>query len=282
MKEILCDFSRVRARNAQHVQFATDVVAAISQEVAQTRGFASQYSTFSKAVANEQECFQPNRGYLETSEIVTADTARDRLFYFYKQVVQAYADYHPDTAKQKAGEKLAFVFRELGTRVAETDYASETALLTDLVGRLRQAPNAAALTAIGLESAPDDLEAANEAFNAIYLKRAAEERDRAQAWKMKDLRRVTDDAYNELAKAVNALFAVNELVTKDEETRTALTAVIDDVNAIAIRLKKTIGQGTSGLQPGDGGTGGDGDGESPDPILPGDGDGDGESPDPIV
>lgn len=281
MKEILFDFSRVRARNAQHVQFATDVVASISQEVAKSRGFASQYATFTKAVADEQECFQPNKGYLETSEIVAVDMARDRLFYFYKQVIQAYADYHPDDAKQKAGATLAFVFREAG-KVADADYASETALLTDLVGRLRQAPNVAALTAIGLESAPDDLEAANEAFNAIYLKRAAEERDRAQAWKMKDLRRVTDDAYNELAKAVNALFAVNELVTKDEETRTALTAVIDDVNAIAIRLKKTIGQGTSGLKPGDSGTGGDGDGESPDPILPGDGDGDGESPDPIV
>ena len=281
MKELLYDFSRRNARNAQHVQFATDVVASISQEVAQSRGFASQYATFTKAVADEQECFQPNKGYLETSEIAAADMARDRLFYFYKQVIQAYADYHPDDAKQKAGAALAFVFREAG-KVADADYASETALLTDLVGRLRQAPNTAALTAIGLESAPDDLEAANEAFNAIYLKRAAEERDRAQAWKMKDLRRVTDDAYNELAKAVNALFAVNELVTKDEETRTALTAVIDDVNAIAIRLKKTIGQGTSGVQPGDGGTGGGDDGESPDPILPGEGDGDGESPDPIV
>ena len=281
MNEILYDFSRAKARNAQHVQFATDILVAVSQEVAQAHGFASQHAAFAKAVANEQECFQPNKSYLETSEIVAADSARDRLFYFYKQVVQAYADYHPDVEKQKAGEVLAYLFHEAG-RVAYADYASETALLTDLVERLRQTPNTAALEAIGLESAPDDLEAANEAFNAIYLKRAAEERDRAQAWKMKDLRRVTDDAYNELAKTVNALFAVNELVTKDEETRTALTAVIDDVNAIAIRLKKTIGQGTSGVKPDDGGTGGGDDGESPDPILPGGGGDDGESPDPIV
>lgn len=281
MKEILYDLSRARARNAQHVQFATDVVAAISQEVAEARGFASQYATFTKAVANEQQCFQPNRGYLETSEIVAADTARDRLFYFYKQVVQAYADYHPDDVKQKAGEALAFVFRELGSRVAETDYASETALLTDLVERLRQSSNASALAAIGMEDAPDDLETANEAFNTIYLKRSAEERDRAQAWKMKDLRRVTDDAFNELAKTINALYAVNELVTKDEEARAALAKVIDDVNAIVVRLKKTIG-GTSGVKPGGDSTGGSDDGEAPDPVIPGGGDGEGESPDPIV
>ena len=280
MKEILYDFSRVRARNAQHVQFATDVVAAISQEVAQARGFASQYATFAKAVADEQECFQPNRGYLETSEIVAADTARDRLFYFYKQVVQAYADYHPDDVKQKAGASLAFAFREAG-KVADADYASETALLTDLVERLRQSSNASALAAIGMEDAPDDLEAANEAFNTIYLKRSAEERDRAQAWKMKDLRRVTDDAFNELAKTINALYAVNELVTKDEEARAALAKVIDDVNAIVVRLKKTIG-GTAGVKPGGDSTGGSDDGEAPDPVIPGGGDGDGESPDPIV
>lgn len=281
MKEILYDLSRARARNAQHVQFATDVVAAISQEVAEARGFASQYATFTKAVANEQQCFQPNKGYLETSEIVAADTARDRLFYFYKQVVQAYADYHPDSAKQKAGEALTFVFRELGSRVAEMDYASETALLTDLVERLRQSSNASALAAIGMEDAADDLEAANEAFNTIYLKRSAEELNRAQAWKMKDLRRVTDDAFNELAKTINALYAVNELVTKDEEARAALAKVIDDVNAIVVRLKKTIG-GTSGVKPGGDSTGGSDDGEAPDPVIPGGGDGEGESPDPIV
>ena len=280
MNEIFYDFSRAKARNAQHVQFATDVVAAISQEVAEARGFASQYAIFVKAAANEQECFQPNKSYLETSEIVAADTARDRLFYFYKQVVQAYADYHPDSAKQKAGETLTYLFHEAG-RVAHADYASETALLTDLVERLRQSSNASALAVIGMEDAPDDLEAANEAFNTIYLKRSAEERDRAQAWKMKDLRRVTDDAFNELAKTINALYAVNELVTKDEEARAAFAKVIDDVNAIVVRLKKTIG-GTSGVKPGGGSTGGSDDGEAPDPVIPGGGDGDGESPDPIV
>ena len=63
---------------------------------------------------------------------------------------------------------------------------------------------------------------------------------------MKTLRPVTDDAFNALAKAINALYAVNEMVTDDADVRTALGKVIDDVNAIVIRLKKTIGQSTSG------------------------------------
>ncbi len=273
MKEIIYDFSRQNARNAQHTQFATDALAAIPQDVAEARGFAAQRAAFAAAVANELECFQPDKGYLETSEIAAADRARDQLFYFYKQVIQAYADFQPDADKQKAGSTLAFAFREAG-RVAEVDYASETALLTDLVEKLRQEPNVTALAAIGLADAPDELEAANTAFNTIYLKRSAAERDRAQSWSMKTLRPVTDDAFNVLAKAINALYAVNEMVTDDADVRTALGKVIDDVNAIVIRLKKTIGQSTSGT-PSDGSTDPE---PTPEPEPGGDDEGEGGSP----
>ena len=278
MKEIIYDFSRQNARNAQHTQFATDALAAIPQDVAEAQGFAAQRAAFAAAVANELECFQPDKAYLETPEIAAADRARDQLFYFYKQVIQAYADFQPDADKRKAGSTLAFAFREAG-RVAEVDYASETALLTDLVEKLRQEPYVAALAAIGLADAPDELEAANTAFNTIYLKRSAAERDRAQSWSMKTLRPVTDDAFNALAKAINALYAVNEMVTDDADVRTALGKVIDDVNAIVIRLKKTIGQSTSGT-PSDGSSTGTDPEPTPEPE-PGGGDDEGEGGSPL-
>lgn len=276
MKEIIYDFSRRNARNAQHAQFATDALAAIPQDVAEARGFAAQRAAFAAAVANELECFQPDKGYLETSEIVVADQARDKLFLFYKQIIQAYADYQPDADKQKAGSTLAFAFREAGD-VPRLDYASETSTLTDLVEKLRQEPYVAALAAIGLADAPDELEAANTAFNTIYLKRSAAERDRAQSWSMKTLRPVTDDAFNALAKAINALYAVNEMVTDDADVRTALGKVIDDVNAIVIRLKKTIGQSTSGTSSDGSSTGTDPE-PTPEPEPGGGDEGEGGSP----
>ena len=283
MKENVYDFSRSKARNAQHVQFVTDLLAAIPQEVAEARGFAAQRTAFAAAAANELECFRPDKAYLETPEIVTADTARDQIFYFYKQVSQAYADYHPDADKRKAGETVALAFREV-KGAAAFDYASETATLTDLVEKLRSEPYASALTTVGMESAPDEIEEANEAFNTVYLKRSAEERDRAQSWSMKALRPVTDEAFNALAKAINALYAVNEMVTGDEEAGVALGKVMDDVNAIVVRLKKTMNQGAAGIKPGEGSSQPGEGGEAPDPILPGGGDEeeDEESPDPIV
>ena len=95
-----------------------------------------------------------------------------------------------------------------------------------------------------MSDAPTVIAEANDAFNAVYLKRSAEERDRKLGATMKTLRPVTDDAFNELAKAINALYAANELVTKDAEKSAALEKVIDDVN-IVVRFRKTISTASS-------------------------------------
>ena len=163
---------------------------------------------------------------------------------FYKQLAQAYANYCPDADKQQAGATVAFAFHEAG-KASELDYASETAVLSDLVAKLGEDPYAAALAEIGLSDAPTVIAEVNDAFNAVYLKRSAEERDRKLGATMKTLRPVSDEAFNELAKAVNALYAANELVTKDPEKSTALEKVIDDVNAVVVRFRKTISTASS-------------------------------------
>ena len=249
MKGILYDFSRHNARNAQHAQFVTNILDAVPRDVAEAQGFATQRVAFAEAVDNELRYFHSEKAYLDTPQIVAANQKRDRAFYFYKQIILAHAAYQSDAGLKKAGATLAFAFRGVG-RLTNIDYSSKTSILTDLIGKLREEPYVTALGAIGLADAPDALEEANTAFNTIYLKRAATERDRAQSWSMKTLRPITDDAFNSLAKAINALYAVNEMVTGDAGVREALDKVIDDVNAIVIRLKKTIGQSASGTPDG--------------------------------
>ena len=177
MKEIIYQFSKHNARNAQHVQFATDVLNAVPEETATAQGFASQRAVLATAAADELDCFQPDKAYLGTPEIESTDRRRDTVFLFYKAIANAYADYCPDADKQQAGATVAFAFREAG-KASELDYASETAVLSDLVGKLGEDPYAAALAEIGLSDAPTVIAEANDAFNAVYLKRSAEERDR--------------------------------------------------------------------------------------------------------
>lgn len=244
MKEINYEFSRQNARNNQHVNFATNALAAFPEEVATAQGFAELRTAFATAVDDEVLCFQPDKSYMDTPEVEETDLTRDSTFMFYKHIALAYADYCPDAEKRAHGKTLAFAFDNEGD-VVRAEYTGETAMLADLADKLRQEPYAAALAALGIDDAPDQIEAANDAFNLVYMRRAAEMEGRATSFNMKALRPRTDDAFNELAKAVNALYAVNELVTKDEAKREALGKVIDDVNVVVYSLRRVIGGSTT-------------------------------------
>ena len=62
---------------------------------------------------------------------------------------------------------------------------------------------------------------------------------------MRSLRPKTDEAFNALIEAINVLYAANEMVAKDEQTRTDLTKVINDVNDVMISFRRSIGSGSS-------------------------------------
>jgi hypothetical protein len=86
-----------------------------------------------------------------------------------------------------------------------------------------------------------------------------------------------------IVEAINALYVVNELVTKSATTETRLGEVIDKVNSFVIQMQETLarrGAGSPIERPGGEGSGDDG-GETPDPTLPGGGDY-GEAPDPFL
>ena len=252
--------SKSKAKNAQHAQFVTDILAAIPKAIAEQYGFHLQYSAFALAGNNELLCFQPDRAYLDTPDVAEADDFRDDLFYFYKKLAQIYVDFYPDEEKKKAARTVAFAFD--GAQVAaEADYSSETSLLTDLVEKLRTEPYASALTTLGIEEAPDEIEAANQAFHEIFKKRSTEVRERALSMNMRSLRPKTDEAFNALIEAINVLYAANEMVAKDEQTRTDLTKVINDVNDVMISFRRSIGSGSSS-------SGGDEPTPEPTPVTP--------------
>ena len=244
MDEIITSISADRSKNAQHAQFAEDSLRAIPEEMATKHGFTAQWTAYSNAVSDELACFQGSRAYFDTPDVVESDTAREDTYMFHKTRAKAYADYCPDPAKRKSGKTVMFIFDAAGD-VLHADYSSETGILADVAEKLREEPYLSALADIDMEEAPGEIEAANEAFRKVYNKRSAEERDRELSFNMKTLRPVTDAAFAELAKTINALYLVNEVVTKDEETRTELKAIIDDVNAIVVRFRKVIGGNSS-------------------------------------
>ena len=261
--EIQLNYPRTRAKNARHVQFVTDLRKAVPQEMATKYGFTPQWTAVDSATSNEMAGFKAEKGYLKTVQVETADKKRDCTFKLYRGIALLYEAYGVTEEERQAGQTLAFAFREAGD-VTVSEYGSETAEIADLVEKFRTEPYVSALATIGLEGAPDALEAANEEFNTIYLERNEEERDRAFATNMKSLRTASDTAIETLFKTINALYAVNELVAKDEETRTDLGKIINDVNTLIVRFRKTVsGSSSSGDT-----EGGDEPTPEPEPVTP--------------
>ena len=244
--------SRTRAKHAQHVQLATDMKGTTTQEVATEQGFGPQWSNFIACADAEIATFKPEKKLATTEQVVSEDRNRDDATYLYKIIAKAYADYSADPEKKQAGKDISYAFEQAGD-IANMDYASQTATTSDLVAQLRKEPCLSALEKLNISEAPDELEAANEAFNEVYKNRSTVERQRAKR-DMAAVRKATDAAMDELIKAINALYLVNEMVTKDESKREVLQKIIDQMNDLLFRFNKTVNGGSSSAAAGDGST----------------------------
>ena len=244
MNEIDYDFSKLHAKNAQHVQWVTDSLAVITDEVAEAQGFGTPWTNFKAKAEVEISYFKPDRTLLDTEDIVTVDSERDSVVSLRRALVKSFYELSLDADIKNAARIVKHAFDEAGD-VTRLDYASETSTLTDLIARLRTEPYLSALETLNMSGIPDELEAANKKFNDLYLKRSKEERVRSSA-DMKLLRKDTDAAFDAMAKAINAFYLVNELTTQDASKRETLQEIIDKLNDILYRFRKTISGSAAG------------------------------------
>ena len=270
MKEINLKFDLSRARNAEHYQLHSDMLAAISSDFATAQGIGFLRDTYQSVFAIENDCYLQNHSYKDTPAVEASDRKRDDLFRYVAQTIST-GKLCPIEAKRTAAETLDYVLSPY--RNAPTlNYASNTAAVSDFVQKIRLPEYADAVTALALKEAIDALDTANREFNTLYTGRSSESLARATSETMKTIRPKTDAAYRELASAINALYQVNTLVTKDSEKEKTLGAVIDRVNSIIIQLQQTLSRAgvgaKSNFKPGDDkpSSGQTGDSESPDEI----------------
>ena len=239
MEEIRYSFSRYNARIALHVQFLTDTLEKVPADKAEELGFAEPRANFANHANLEIARFKFDAAYADTPDVVKTDKNRDDSVQFNRFIAHTYATYCTDPDLRAAGETVSILFETTGN-IIYLPYAEETSTITQLTNKLREEPYVSALAKIGLENAPDEMDAFNKEFNDIYFKRSTENRDRAYATPTKTLRQNSDAAFDELAKAINAMYVVNELVTKDESKREALKQIIDDVNALIVRFQMNM------------------------------------------
>lgn len=149
------------------------------------------------------------------------------------------------------------------------EYSKQTAEGRGMIATLRLAENAAAVTALGLDDEVDAFEEANEAFDALFVRKAAEESERMDV-KDLDSTQVVNDAntlYAQITQIVNAY----AIVSPTDE----INAFIRDVNGFVGVFARIASGGTSGgtattePEPTPGEEGGETPGgEEPDPETP--------------
>ena len=129
------------------------------------------------------------------------------------------------------------------------NYSSNTAAVRDFIQKIRESQYTAAITTLGLNDAITALDDANTAFNTLYSSRSTEVLSRSTSESMKTIRPKVDAAYRELSSAINALYQVNTLVTKDSKKEQTIGTVIDNVNALIIQLQQTLSRAGVGAKP---------------------------------
>lgn len=235
------------ARNAEHFQYHTDILHVVPVDFATAQKIEPQRQAYADLFRTEDDAYMQNQAYENTKEIEAADRKRDDYFLYLAQTIDTNV-YCPIAIKKAAAQALKYALSPY--RGANTKpLAENTALITNFVQDLQKPANAAHVTTLGLTEAVAELKTANEAFNALYAGRSDEKLVRAGSETMKTVRPKVDEAYRALCSAINALYQVNELVTRNESSRTALGGVIDAINAITLQLQQTLSRRGAGGKP---------------------------------
>lgn len=272
MKEINLKFDLTRPRNAEHYQLHSDMLRVISADFASRQGIASLREKYQALFNAENDCYLQNRTYQNTAEIEAADKKRDEIFLYISQTITT-GKLCPIEIKRKAAIQLDYVLSPYRD-APRLNYASNTAAVTDFVEKISEPQYKEALTTLSLAECVTALDEANLLFLALYAGRSSEVLSRSTTENMKMIRPKVDTAYREIASAINALYQVNALITKDNAKEQAVGAVIDQANALIIQLQKTLSKAGVGAKP----TFKPGDGNTPSASEPGS---DSESPDEI-
>ena len=246
MKTVL-NLSFRRALNAGHIQVHGDLLNAISTEQAERLGVQELRDNYAALYQQEKEIYLYNRSLKDTPQIEELHRARIGQFMHIETTIDNELK-SPEASMMEASKELVF---ELNVyRVCKRmRYADTTGALTDFIERMREADCAPHVETLRLTASLNQLERYNQEFNALYLQRSRCRLERGTALTMSKIRPSVDQAFKDLASALNALYQTNALIEKSTEKEQLLAAIIDEMNAIIYQLQLTLSRVSAGPKP---------------------------------
>ena len=167
----------------------------------------------------EQDLNRKSSANTNTIKMDEEDAERDRLlsvmFYMVSNGLKA-----SKAAVKAAAQQLDVVLRPYkGAQGAADD--AETSLIKGLILDLRKEENTAAVTTLGLDATVDELEEANNNFDAAKNKRTSE-RALTEGDNLKDARSKTDTVYQNMCTLISAaaLIEMNRVIANHKTSYT--------------------------------------------------------------
>lgn len=161
-------------RNAEFLQFFTDITSVCSTIDAEALGIKNQQAALQASINKLKAGFGKERGSALTAELTDMDTLRDKAISGIKAVAEAYTN-HYDPEVVKAGERLLAKINSYGKNMAKMNYQSETSALTNLNDSLTtEAVLIAAIDKLHLTDWSAYLNTVNVQFNERFMDRIDE------------------------------------------------------------------------------------------------------------
>lgn len=226
-------------KNAEHVQFHTNVRNEINVAGAETMGLPQAvYMPYLQAIAKEQDIVNRAQASVYTKDMEVQDAIRSQNFRLVRRKLDL-VNYMADSSAVAALRDIVNIalLGKYSTDVARLPYQEKSATITGFVQDCRTLLTSAQVKSLGIDDDLDELEANNQRFGQLYQERV-DERAQAELALTATLRSATDNAYKLIVVTINGLANLVD-PSKTEQIETT-RACVDRINQIIKEAKQTL------------------------------------------
>ena len=210
MKNILLKIHQLSLRNAEFLQYHTQIRAAITASPEAEEALAAPLEAYDPKLEELNIVFVRDRASAFTAQIETADHERDDLLTGF--VLRCKSEsYSPQPAVRDAANTLLHHIGIYGGDIQSQNINAETASLSSLLGDFAAMPAlAAAILTTGAAAWIAPIAAANARVDTLYQKRNEDTATATLPYTMKEKRAEVLTEWNRLAHKIAGHYAIND------------------------------------------------------------------------
>lgn len=214
--------------NADFIQFQKDVISIINANNPVTLHLDAPAAALQNALVPLDALFVIAQGSESTDDLVALDDRRDDALIGIRVVAEGYS-HHFDTGTSDAATTILHTIDKYGGQLSKLSLTAETSVISSLVSDLQDASVTLSLTALGIADWVAELQAANTAFNNLYISRNSEYAGKPKG-NILDLRKQVTDSYRQLVQQQAAYTTLNPQVAGYATVTDQLNSLIKQYN----------------------------------------------------